>query len=78
MVNEPVPTTFAVTLPDIDPNMPLAITAECAGPPRVRPVSASETRISALLAPVPSSTAPNTMKISTIWMTIPRGMPNTP
>ena len=40
MVKVPVETTFAMLLPEIEPNMAEAMTATLAGPPTVRPASA--------------------------------------
>jgi len=40
IVNEPVVTTFAVALPEIEPIRALATTAVFAGPPLILPVKA--------------------------------------
>ena len=78
MVKVPVPTTFAVTLPDMVPNTQLDTMAAWAGPPRRRPVSAKATFISVSAAPVPPRTTPNTMKTRMVSRTTPTGRPNTP
>ena len=78
IVNTPVPTTLAVGLPEMVPNRALATMAEWAGPPRMRAVAATAILSSTVLAPVPSSSAPKMMKITTSEATMPTGNPNTP
>ncbi len=73
MVTAPVPTTFDTTLPDDMPKTLEAIIAAWAGPPRVPPVARSAMRIITSPAPVPSSKAPNTMKMKTNSTTTPVG-----
>ncbi len=49
IVNVPVLTTLVIVEPETMPNIELATTAACAGPPRKRPVSA-KARISVLFS----------------------------
>ncbi len=78
MVNTPVPTTLAETLPEMVPKKPLAAIAAWAGPPLSPPVRLTAMRSSTAPAPVASSTEPKTMKMKISEMTVITMKPNTP
>ncbi|MEZ5741824.1 MAG: hypothetical protein R3E68_21900 [Burkholderiaceae bacterium] len=78
IVNAPVPTTLAATLPDIVPKTALAVIAAWAGPPREPPASANAILIRLSPAPVACNTEPKTTKIMISDSTIAVGRPNTP
>ena len=65
IVSEPDPTVFATALPEIEPSIPLAKTAIFAGPPTVRPSSASARRIIKSPAPERRRNAPKSTKSAT-------------
>ena len=65
MVSVPVPTMFAVGLPDIMPKSALATALSFAEPPRVRPMIESGRLRKSSLPPDISRIAPNTMKRNT-------------
>ena len=78
IVNTPVPTTLAVTAPEIVPKNPLAAIAACAGPPLNGPVRLMAIFNRVLPAPVASSIAPKMMNINMSDNTMMTIKPNTP
>ncbi len=70
IVNVPVLTTLAIVEPETMPNIELATTDACAGPPRKRPVSANARLMSICPVPVASRRAENKikMKINSLMM----------
>ena len=65
MVNAPVETTLAMALPEIEPNIPEAITATLAGPPILCPTAARGKSMKNFWAPLFSRNAPNRTNKST-------------
>ena len=78
MVITPVETTLEIAAPDSVPKSAEEATEACAAPPVSPPVSRLAIFIRRSPAPLAISTAPKTMKISTLPVTTWIGWPNMP
>src|SRR6056297_2618339 len=75
---EPVVATFALALPDTEPNRALEIVATFAGPPEKRPASFIARRIKPVPPPVAKINAPKKTKIAITLVLTPTSKPHSP